>query len=81
MRESGIVGSRAPLGGTVAVAQTGADARAAGSTEIVAFTGGVALSPQTGTMITTGSRPLSGTSVPVVGGLPSPRPTTSSAPR
>ena len=35
-------------------------------------------SPRIGTVVTTGSRLLSGTSVPAVGGLPSPRPTTSS---
>jgi hypothetical protein len=40
-----------------------------------------ALPHQTGTMVTMGSRPLSGTSVPAAGGLPSPRPTTSSGPR
>ena len=49
-----------------------------GSMESVAFTGSVALSPRIGTVVTTGSRLLSGTSVPAVGGLPSPRPTTSS---
>jgi hypothetical protein len=38
-------------------------------------------SPRTGTMVTAGSRPLSGMSVPALGGLPSPRPTTSSGPR
>jgi hypothetical protein len=64
----------------VAVAQTGADASAARLTEIVAFTGGVAPPPRTGTMVTMGSRPLSGTSVPAAGGLPSPRSTTSSGP-
>jgi hypothetical protein len=36
---------------------------------------------RTGTMVTMGSRPLSGTSVPAAGGLPSPRPTTSSGPQ
>jgi hypothetical protein len=66
---------------TAAAAQTGADAPAAGLTEIAAFTGGVALPPRTGTMVTMGSRPLSGMSVPAAGGLPSPRPTTSSEPR
>jgi hypothetical protein len=66
---------------TVAAAQTGADAPAAGSTEIVAFTGGTTLPPRTGTMVTMGSGPLSGTSVPAAGGLPSPKPTTSSGPR
>jgi hypothetical protein len=64
-----------------AAAQTGADAPAAGLTEITAFTGGTTLPPWTGTMVTMGSRPLSGTSVPAAGGLPSPRPTTSSGPR
>src|SRR6266540_1788577 len=53
-----------------AAAQTGADApaalpaAAAGPTEIAAFTGGAALPPRTGTMVTAGSRPLSGTLVP-----------------
>jgi hypothetical protein len=61
---------------TVAAAQTGADAPAAGLMEIVAFTGGTALPPRTGTMVTMGSSPLSGTLVPAAGGLPSPRPTT-----
>jgi hypothetical protein len=36
---------------------------------------------RTGTMLTAGSRPLSRMSVPAVGGLPSPRPTTSSGSR
>jgi hypothetical protein len=62
-------------------AQTGADAPMAGLTEIAAFIGGAALPPRTGTMVTMGSRSLSGTSVPAAGGLPSPRPTTSSGPR
>jgi hypothetical protein len=66
---------------TAAAAQTGADAPAAGLTETAAFTGGAALPPRTSTMITMGSRPLSGTPVPAAGGLPSPRPTTSSGPR
>jgi hypothetical protein len=39
------------------------------------------LPPRTGTMVTMGSRPLSGTSVPTAGGLCSPRPTTSSGSR
>jgi hypothetical protein len=47
-------------------------------TEIVAFTGGAALPPRTGTMVTMGFRPLSGTSVPAVGDLLSSRPTMSS---
>jgi hypothetical protein len=64
-----------------AAAQTGADVSAAGLTEIAAFTGGVALPPRTGTMVIMRSRPLSGTLVPTVGDLPSPRPTTSSGPR
>jgi hypothetical protein len=63
---------------TATAAQIGADAPVAGLTEIVAFTGGAALPPWTGTM---GSRPLSGTSIPAAGGLPSPRPTMSSGPR
>jgi hypothetical protein len=62
-------------------AQTGTNAPTARSTEITAFTGGVILPPRTSTMVTMGSRPLSGTSVPAAGGLPSPRPTTSSGPR
>jgi hypothetical protein len=66
---------------TAATAQTGADAPAARSTEIAAFTGGAALPPQTGMTVIAGSRPLSGTSVPVLGGIPSPRPTTLSGPR
>ena len=59
-------------------ARTAAALVADGSMESAAFTGSVALSPRIGTMVTTGSRLLSGTSVPAVGGLPSPRPTTSS---
>jgi hypothetical protein len=66
---------------TVEAAQTGADALAAGLTETVAFTGGVTLPPRTGIMVTMGSRPLSGNSVSTAGGLPLPRPTTSSGPR
>jgi hypothetical protein len=65
---------------TAAAAQTGADAPAAGLTEIVAFTSDAALPPRTGTMVTMGSRPLSGTSIPAAGGLPSLRPTMSSGP-
>jgi hypothetical protein len=64
-----------------AAAQTGADALAAGLTEIAAFAGGAALPPWADTMVTMGSRPLLGTSVPAAGGLPSPRPTTLSGPR
>jgi hypothetical protein len=37
---------------TAAATQTGADAPAAGLTEIVTFTGGAALPPRTGTMVT-----------------------------
>jgi hypothetical protein len=62
-------------------AQTGADVPVAELTEIAAFTGGATLPPRTGTMVTMGSRLFSGTSVPAAGGLPSPRPTTSSRPR
>jgi hypothetical protein len=65
---------------TAAAAQTGADAPTAGLMEIATITGGVALPPRTGTMVTMGSRPLSGTSVPAVGGLSSPRLTTSCGP-
>jgi hypothetical protein len=43
-----------------------------GSMESAAFTGGVTLSPQTGTVVTTGSRLLSRTSALAVGGLLSP---------
>jgi hypothetical protein len=39
-----------------AAAQTGVDVPAAGLTEIVAFTGGAALPPRTGTMVTPGGR-------------------------
>jgi hypothetical protein len=63
---------------TAVAAQTGAGVPAAGFSEIAAFTGGTALPHRTGTMITMGSRPLSGMSVPAAGGLPSPRPTMSS---
>jgi hypothetical protein len=66
---------------TAAAAQTGADAPPAGLMVITAFTGGATLPPRTGTMVIMGSRPLLGTSVPAAGGLPSPRPTTSSGPR
>jgi hypothetical protein len=64
-----------------AAAQTGADVPVAGLTEIATFTGGAALPPRTGIMVTMGSRPLSGMSVPAAGGLPSPIPSTSSGPR
>jgi hypothetical protein len=64
-----------------AAAQTGADASAVGLTEIAAFTYGAALPPRIGTLVTMGSGPVLGTSVLMVGGLPSPRPTTSSGPR
>jgi hypothetical protein len=66
---------------TAAAAQTGADTPTTGLTEIAAFTSGAALPPQTGTMVTMGSKPLSGTSVPTAGGPPSSRSTTSSGPR
>jgi hypothetical protein len=66
---------------SAAAAQTGVDVPAVGLTEIAAFTGGAVLPPQTGTLVTMGSTPLSGTSVPAVSGLPSSRPTTSSEPR
>jgi hypothetical protein len=65
---------------TTAAAQTGADASAAGLTAIAVFISGVSLPRRTDTMVTMGSRPLSGTSVPAAGGLPSPRPTTLSGP-
>jgi hypothetical protein len=60
---------------TAVATQTGADAPAAGLMEIATLTDGATLPPRIGTM---GSRPLSGMSVPAVGGLPSPRPTTPS---
>jgi hypothetical protein len=41
---------------------------AAASTEIVASTGDAALPPRIGTMVTVGSKQLSGTSVLTVGG-------------
>jgi hypothetical protein len=66
---------------TATAAQTGANTPVAGSMEIAGFTGGVALPPRIGTMVTMGSRPLSEMLVPVVGGLPSPRSTTSNEPR
>jgi hypothetical protein len=72
-------GGGVPL--TKAATQTGADAPAAGLTEIAAFIGSAALPPRTGTMVIMGSKPLSGTSVLAAGGLPSPRPTTSSGPQ
>jgi hypothetical protein len=55
-----------------AAAQTGADAPTAGLMDIAAFIGAAAFPPRTGTMVTMGSRPLSGTSVSAAGGLPSP---------
>jgi hypothetical protein len=64
-----------------AAALTGVNVPVVGLTEITAFTGGAALPPWTGTMVTMGSRSLSGTSVPAAGGIPSPRSTTSSGPR
>jgi hypothetical protein len=66
---------------TMAAAQTGVDVPAAGLTEIMTFIGGATLPPRTGTMVTMGSRPLSGMSVPAAGALPSPRPTTPSGPQ
>jgi hypothetical protein len=74
-------GRAAAVPPTAVAAQTGTNTPAAGLTKIAAFTGGVTLPPWTGTMVTMGSRPLSGTSVPTAGSLPSPRPTTSSGPR
>jgi hypothetical protein len=68
-------------GARAAAAQIGVDASATGLTEITAFTGGAALPPPTGTMVTMGSMSLSGTSVSAVGGLHSPKLTTSSGPR
>jgi hypothetical protein len=74
-------GRAAAVSPTATTAQTGPDVPAAGLTEIAAFTGSAVLPPRTGTMVTMGSRPLLGTSVPTVGGLPSLRPTMSSGPR
>jgi hypothetical protein len=77
-----LTGADAPTtlraGACAATAQTGADVSTTGLTEIAAFTGGTTLPPRTGTMVIMGSRPLLGTSVPTAGGIPSPRPTTSS---
>jgi hypothetical protein len=62
-----------------ATGQTGADvpavlpAMVARSTEITTFIFGAALPPRIDTTVTAGSRPLSGTSVPGVDGIPSPR--------
>jgi hypothetical protein len=64
-----------------AVPPTGADAPTSGLTKIMAFTCDVTLPPRTGTMVTMGSRPFLGTSIPGADDLPSPRPTTSSGPR
>jgi hypothetical protein len=47
---------------TAMAAQTGADTPTTGLTEIAAFTGGVTLPPWISTMVTMGSRPLSGMS-------------------
>jgi hypothetical protein len=72
-----------PMGARVVAAQTGVDttavlpAVATESMEIMASTGGMALPPRISTMVAMGPRPLLGTSVPAVGDLPSPRPTTS----
>jgi hypothetical protein len=71
----------AAMSPTAAAAQTGADAPMTRLTEITAFTSGMTLPPRTGTMVTMRSRPWPGMSVPTAGGLPSPRPTTSSGPQ
>jgi hypothetical protein len=63
---------------TAAAAQVGTDVPVAESMEITTFTGDATLLSGTGTMVTAGSRLLSGTSVPAVGVLSSPRPTMSS---
>jgi hypothetical protein len=70
----GAPGRGAHGGGTPEEACT---AVAYGSMESAAFTGDAALSPWFSTVVTTSIRLLSGTSAPAVGGLPSPRPTTS----
>jgi hypothetical protein len=84
-RAAALTGTDAPAtlraGACAAAAQTGADASAVGLTEIATVMGGAALPPRTGTMVTMGSRPLSGTLVPAAGGLPSPKSTTSSGSR
>jgi hypothetical protein len=54
---------------TAMAAQTGADTPTVGLMEIAVFIGNATLPPRTGTMVTMGSRPLSGTSVPAIGGL------------
>jgi hypothetical protein len=74
-------GVRAAAVPPAAAVQTGTEAPTAGSTEIAAFTDGATLPPRICTMVTMRFRPLSGMSVPAAGGLPSPRPTTSSGPR
>jgi hypothetical protein len=57
-------------------AQTSTDAlavlsvEATESTEIAAFTGGAALPPRIGTVVTLRSRPLSGTSIPALVAYP-----------
>jgi hypothetical protein len=71
----GVRGGHAPDGGG------SPDRPVAELTEIAAFTGGAALPSRTGTLVTAGSRPLLGTSVPALGGLPSPRPSTSNGSR
>jgi hypothetical protein len=61
---------------TMALLEEARMAAADGSTESAAFTDSVALSPRFGTVVTTSTRLSSGTSTPVAGGLPSPRPAT-----
>jgi hypothetical protein len=74
----GRTGGRVPDGGSSPDRSGRVDV---GLTEIAAFTGSVALPPRTGAMVTMGSRPLLGTSVPAADGQPSSRPTTSSESR
>jgi hypothetical protein len=60
----------------VALLEEARTAAAYRSMESAAFTGGAALSPRFGTVVTTSTRLSSGTSAPAADGLPSPRPTT-----
>jgi hypothetical protein len=65
-----------PMRARAAAAQIGADApvvlpvAATGSTEITTSTGGAALAPRIGTMVTARSKPLLGASISAVGGYP-----------
>jgi hypothetical protein len=78
-REQAAVGNRATPGARWWLPRRARTRRRLGRW-ITAFTGGAALPPRTCTMVIAGSKLLSETSVPALGGLPSPRPTTSSGP-